>query len=387
MFQKVRILQLLQKSFDINSVLKKNAPLFEKRRGVTQDTINSTKTSEDEGKDDDAGGEKKRGGEEKEEREDKGRGSCVVTTLVGGVPEEQHLMEHHHNLMYGGSSLAAFVKRRRKEKELIKRFEEVESWVNERDPKLARDLYILREAHKAYEMTWCRIKYHPSLLKRKEEEEGEEEGVIIEEEKEEEEEEEDEGQEDIERLVAPSPDLSMGIKPPRIPPRINILWRVRLSAAEKERQERRRRLMEVREELKGRVSLASMNGSVRGGLGSLRAGSFVSLARQYQPRPVGLSSLTPLEAALDEETGLSHSRRSFLPVRKNSSSSFLPPPSYSALKRSGRIKVTEYNTSKKSLASTFLGNKTYPKKVTKVKPFRFQEAGRKRKHICTVHHF
>ncbi|MPC70834.1 hypothetical protein E2C01_065095 [Portunus trituberculatus] len=50
-------------------------------------------------------------------------------------------------------------------KELIKRFEEVESWVNERDPKLARDLYILREAHKAYEMTWCRIKYHPSLLK------------------------------------------------------------------------------------------------------------------------------------------------------------------------------------------------------------------------------
>ncbi|MPD06023.1 hypothetical protein E2C01_101802 [Portunus trituberculatus] len=123
--------------------------------------------------------------------------------------------------------------------------------------------------------------------------------------------------------------------------------------------------MQVREELKGRVSVASMNGSVRGGLGSLRAGSFVSLARQYQPRPVGLSSLTPLEAALDEETGLSHSRRSFLPVQKNSSSSFLPPPSYSALKRSGRIKVTEYNTSKKSLASTFLGNKFVLMKKTR----------------------
>ncbi|XP_063878104.1 uncharacterized protein LOC135110070 [Scylla paramamosain] len=166
MLQKVRLLQLLQKSFDFNSVLKKNTPLFEKRPGVTQDTINSTKTSEDEGKGDVVGGdEEKKGGEEEEEKEDKGKRSCVVETLVGGVPEEQHLREHHHALMYGGSSLAAFVKRRRKEKELIKRFEEVESWVNERDPKLARDLYILRETHLAYEMTWCRIKYHPSLLK------------------------------------------------------------------------------------------------------------------------------------------------------------------------------------------------------------------------------
>ncbi|KAK8376521.1 hypothetical protein O3P69_009866 [Scylla paramamosain] len=294
-------------------------------------------------------------------RKDKGKRSCVVETLVGGVPEEQHLREHHHALMYGGSSLAAFVKRRRKEKELIKRFEEVESWVNERDPKLARDLYILRETHLAYEMTWCRIKYHPSLLKVSGGDEGHENNQLSQ-------------VGDSSKPVPvthtpvsvtqvpftpsphtpvhyctcschPCPLLHMyssltcpnhtctlsGIKPPRIPPRINILWRVRLSAAEKEKQERRRRLMQVREDLKGSISVASMNGSVRGGFGSLRAGSFVSLARQYQPRPVGLSSLTPLEAALDEETGLSHSRCSFLPVRENSSS-FLPPPSYSALK-------------------------------------------------------
>lgn len=37
--------------------------------------------------------------------------------------------------------------------------------MKERDPSLADELAQLRAEHLAYEMTWCRLRYHPRLVK------------------------------------------------------------------------------------------------------------------------------------------------------------------------------------------------------------------------------
>ncbi|XP_050712651.1 splicing factor, arginine/serine-rich 19-like [Eriocheir sinensis] len=230
------------------------------------------------------------------------------------------------------------------------------------------------------------------VLQTKEEEEEEEEdveeGLIMEEEEEEEEEEEAESQEDIERLLDPNSDTTLGpfTRPPKIPPRINILWRVRLSAAEREKRERRRRLQEAREALRKKLSVASIHGGMpKGHFGPSRAGSYVSLAtRQYRQRQNGHAVLTPLEAPLPEGGLMGppppSAARSFLPLRKSSStSSFLAPPPYSAVGRSGGMHVRGF---KPSIASKLFDRKT----VTKVQPFKFHDFTSKTNHWCTMPH-
>nr|XP_045583500.1 uncharacterized protein LOC123746218 [Procambarus clarkii] len=89
----------------------------------------------------------------------------VVAVVSSEVGQEQRLRQHHHREMFQRSTLANFIKRRRREKETIRRFETVEKEVRTSNPARAEDLIRLRDEHLTYHTTWCRIKYHPRLLK------------------------------------------------------------------------------------------------------------------------------------------------------------------------------------------------------------------------------
>ncbi|XP_069171138.1 uncharacterized protein [Procambarus clarkii] len=259
--------------------------------------------------------------------------------------------------MFQRSTLANFIKRRRREKETIRRFETVEKEVRTSNPARAEDLIRLRDEHLTYHTTWCRIKYHPRLLKvNKSEEELQE---------------VDETNEEIEQLLQSESRRSHH----GYGPRLNMIWERRLEDSERERLERAKELEVAREAFRKEMekSLKSTPSAVSRLYQTPRGRTFgPAPSRPQRRRPSMPDKTLALGCSLDNFS-VGTSRLS------NFSSAFrrdAQPPPYSALQRAGKIVVQEYAKS---------GAKVSTKVVTKVKPFTFEASGRKR-HSCTVHH-